>query len=75
MAKRDWKHEYQLQLERGDDKGQIERQRARRMYDKRGVKRDGVDIDHKTPISKGGKSASGNLRLRNKSRNRSDNNK
>lgn len=75
MAKRDWKHEYQLQLERGDDKGQIERQRARRMYDKKGVNRAGMDIDHKVPISKGGKSTGGNVRLRNRSANRKDNKK
>lgn len=72
---RDWKHEYQLQLKRGDDKGQIERQRARRMYDKKGIDRAGKDIDHKKPISKGGLSKGGNLRLRDRSKNRSDNKK
>lgn len=72
---RDWKKEYQLQLKRGDDKGQIERQRARRMYDKKGIDRAGKDIDHKTPISKGGLSKGGNLRLRDRSKNRSDNKK
>lgn len=73
MAKRDWKHDYQLQLKRGEDKDQIERQRARRMYDKKGVDRSGKDIDHKTPIRKGGKSTGGNLRLRGRSSNRGDN--
>jgi len=72
---RDWKKEYQLQLKRGDDKGQIERQRARRMYDKKGIDRTGKDIDHKKPISKGGLSKGGNLRLRDRSKNRSDNKK
>lgn len=72
---RDWKKEYQLQLKRGDDKGQIERQRARRMYDKKGIDRAGKDIDHKKPISKGGLSKGGNLRLRDRSKNRSDNKK
>lgn len=72
---RDWKREYQLQLKRGDDKGQIERQRARRMYDKKGIDRTGKDIDHKKPISKGGLSKGGNLRLRDRSKNRSDNKK
>lgn len=72
---RDWKKEYQLQLKRGDDKGQIERQRARRMYDKKGIDRAGKDIDHKRPISKGGLSKGGNLRLRDRSKNRSDNKK
>jgi hypothetical protein len=73
MAKRDWKHAYQLQLKRGEDKDQIERQRARRMYDKKGIDRNGKDIDHKVPIRKGGKSTGGNLRLRSRSSNRGDN--
>jgi hypothetical protein len=72
---RDWKKDYQLQLKRGDDKGQIERQRARRIYDKKGIDRAGKDIDHKKPISKGGLSKGGNLRLRDRSKNRSDNKK
>jgi len=72
---RDWKRDYQLQLKRGDDKGQIERQRGRRMYDKKGIDRAGKDIDHKKPISKGGLSKGGNLRLRDRSKNRSDNKK
>ncbi|NBS68236.1 HNH endonuclease [bacterium] len=72
---RDWKKEYRLQLKRGDDKGQIERQRARRMYDQNGIDRNGKDIDHKKPISKGGRSNVGNLRLRSRSANRRDNKK
>lgn len=70
---RDWKHEYQLQLKRGDDKGQLERQRARRMYDKKGIDRKGKDIDHVVAISKGGLSKPSNLKLRNRSANRKDN--
>jgi hypothetical protein len=70
---RDWKKEYQLQLKRGDDKGQIERQRARRQYDKKGIDREGVDIDHVKPIRKGGLSVGGNMRLRDRSANRKDN--
>lgn len=73
MATRDWKHEYQLQKKRGEDKDQIERQRARRAYDKQGVERSGKDIDHITPMRKGGKSTPGNLRLRSKSANKGDN--
>jgi hypothetical protein len=38
-------------------------------------KREGKDVDHKTPISKGGKSTKGNLRLRSRSANRQDNKK
>ena len=79
---RDWKKEYQLQKKRGDHKGQLERQRARRLLDKAGAdkngngkadRREGRDIDHKKPISKGGKSSPSNLRLRSRSANRKDN--
>jgi len=82
--KRDWKREYELQKKRGDTKGQLERQRARRLLDKNGVdknangkadKREGRDIDHKRPISRGGLSTKGNLRLRSRSFNRKDNKK
>ena len=72
---RDFKREYELQKQRGDTEGQLERQRARRMYDKKGVARMGKDIDHKMPISKGGKSNLQNLRLRDRSSNRKDNKK
>ena len=81
---RDWKKEYQLQKKRGDTKGQLERQKARRLLDKTGAdknsngkadKREGKDGDHKAPISKGGKSTKGNLRLRSRSVNRQDNKK
>lgn len=72
---RDWKREYQTQLERGDDKGQVERQRARRALDKKGVDRKGLNIDHIKPISKGGLSTPSNLRLRSPKANKSDNKK
>lgn len=71
--KRNYKHEYQLQKERGDVEGFLERQKARRLYDKNGVSRKGKDIDHIKPIRKGGKTVAGNLRLRSRSRNKSDN--
>ena len=73
VAKRNWKNEYQTQLKRGDDVGQIERQRARNIYDKKGILRKGKDIDHVKPISKGGLSTPGNTRLRNRTANRKDN--
>jgi hypothetical protein len=73
MATRDWKNEYQLQKKRGEDKDQIERQRARRAYDKKGIDRTGKDIDHIKPMRKGGKSTAGNTRLRSRSSNRGDN--
>jgi hypothetical protein len=75
MAKRDYKHEYQLQKKRGDVEGFLERQKARREYDKKGINRKGKDIDHIVPISSGGKTTKGNLRLRSKSANKRDNKK
>jgi hypothetical protein len=74
--KRDYKKEYQRDLETGKsgpDSDQHERQRARRMYDKLGIDRNGKDIDHIKPLRKGGKSTKGNLRLRPKSTNQGDN--
>jgi len=74
--KRDYKKEYQRDLETGKsgpDSDQHERQRARRMYDKLGIDRSGKDIDHIKPLRKGGKSTKGNLRLRPKSTNQGDN--
>jgi hypothetical protein len=73
MKKRDWKHEYDLQKKRGDVEGFLERQKARRLYDKKKVDRKGKDIDHIKPIRKGGLTTKGNLRLRNRSANKSDN--
>jgi len=75
MAKRDYKKEYQLQKKRGDVEGFLERQKARRLYDKKGIDRKGKDIDHIVPISAGGKTSKGNLRLRSKSANKRDNKK
>ena len=73
MKKRDWKHEYELQKKRGDVEGFLERQKARRLYDKKKLDRKGKDIDHIIPIRKGGLTTKGNLRLRNRSANKSDN--
>jgi hypothetical protein len=72
-TKRNYKHEYQLQKQRGDVEGFLERQKARRLYDKKGIDRAGKDIDHIKPIRKGGKTTVGNLRLRTKSKNKGDN--
>jgi hypothetical protein len=73
MATRNWKNEYNTQKKRGEDKDQIERQRARRMYDAAGIERTGKDIDHEKSLKEGGKSVKSNLRLRNRKANRSDN--
>ena len=73
---RDYKAEYQRDLQTGKSgpgSDQHERQRARRLYDKKGVDRSGKDIDHVKPLRKGGKSTVGNLRLRPKKANQGDN--
>lgn len=74
-GKRDYKHAYKLQKASGETADQIERQRARRAYDKAGVDRAGKDIDHVTPLRKGGKSTPGNMRLRSRKANQADNGK
>ncbi len=72
-GKRDYKHAYKLQKATGETKDQLERQKARQLYDKKGIDRKGKDIDHKVPLRKGGKTTVGNLRLRNRSANQGDN--
>ena len=72
-GKRDYKHAYKLQKKTGETTDQLERQKARREYDKKGIDRKGKDIDHITPLRKGGKTEPGNLRLRSKSANQGDN--
>ena len=71
-GKIDWKHKYALQKKSGETADQIERQRARRDYDKKGVDRDGKHIDHIKPLRQGGKSTPGNTRLRSPKANMSD---
>jgi len=76
MATRDYKKEYKRDLETGKSgpgSDQSERQRARKLYDKKGIDRAGKDIDHVKPLRKGGKTVPGNLRLRSKSTNQGDN--
>ena len=63
-GKRDYKHAYKLQKKSGETDDQLERQRARREYDKKGVDRAGKHIDHIKPLRAGGKSTPGNMRLR-----------
>lgn len=72
-GKRDYKHAYKLQKQTGETKDQIERQKARREYDKKGIDRAGKHIDHKKPLRAGGKSTPGNTRLRSPKKNMSDN--
>ena len=74
-GKRDYKHAYALQKKSGETDDQLERQRARRKYDKEGVDRSGKQIDHVKPLRAGGKSSTGNLRLRSPKANMADNGK
>jgi hypothetical protein len=54
-------------------KKRAERNKARAMMEKAGLvhKGDGKDVDHKTPLSKGGKTTKSNLRVKAASDNRS----
>jgi len=74
-GKRNYKHAYKLQKKTGETGDQLERQKARQLYDKKGVNRAGKDIDHITPIRKGGTSTPGNTRLRSPKKNQADNGK
>lgn len=65
---RPYKKEYKQQKARGEHSDRMERQRARRAVDKTGKdankngkadKREGKDIAHKKPLSKGGKNKDG----------------
>ena len=67
---RPYKKEYQQELERGEHDNRMERQRARRGMDKKGVSRKGKDIAHVKALSKGGSNSDG-LRLESPAKNRS----
>ena len=69
---RPYKREYQKQKERGEHESRMERQRARRAYDKKGIARKGKDVSHKKALSKGGKNKDG-TRLESPKKNRSRN--
>jgi hypothetical protein len=65
---RPYEKEYQQQKARGEHPNRMERQRARRTVDKNGVdrnkngkadRREGKDIAHKKPLSKGGTNKDG----------------
>lgn len=59
MATRDYKAEYKTQLERGEHENRMERQKARRAMDKRGIDRTGKDISHVKALAKGGSNSDG----------------
>jgi hypothetical protein len=67
---RDWKQEYKTQQERGEHENRMERQRARRALDKKGVARKGKDVSHVVALSKGGSNKDG-IKLQAPSKNRS----
>jgi len=67
---RPYKKEYQQQLDRGEHENRMERQRARRKLDKKGVNRKGKDVAHVKALSKGGSNKDG-VRLESPSKNRS----
>ena len=76
MATRNYRSEYDNYQGKPDQiKKRAERVKARRMREKTGAatKGDGKDVDHIKPMRSGGTSAKGNLRMRSKSANRSDN--
>ncbi len=57
---RDAKHEWQLEKKRpGAHEARMERQRARRKLDAKGVDRTGKDVAHKKALSKGGSNKEG----------------
>jgi len=56
---RPYKHEYELQKQRGEHDDRMERQRARRALDKKGVNRKGKDVSHKKALANGGSNADG----------------
>jgi hypothetical protein len=67
---RPYKKEYQQQLSRDEHEHRMERQRARRTLDKKGVNRDGKDVAHVKALSKGGSNSDG-YKLQAPSKNRS----
>lgn len=70
---RDLEQEKKTEAARGGKQKNIERKQARRDAEKAGLVHvgDGKDVDHKKPLSKGGKTTPGNLRAEPASKNRS----
>ena len=74
MATRNYKQEYANYDGTPEvKKKRAQRNKARRMLEREGVvhKGDGKDVDHKTPLSKGGTTARSNLVAKPAARNRS----
>lgn len=68
---RPYKKEYEQQKARGEHEDRMERQRARREFDKKNgkAKRAGKDLAHKKPLSKGGSNKDG-VTVQDRSKNR-----
>jgi hypothetical protein len=69
-TKRNYTKEYETQQQRGELPDRMERQRARRALDAKGVSRAGKDVAHVKALSKGGSNADG-IKLESPSKNRS----
>ena len=67
---RNYKKDYVTQVARGEHDDRMERQRARREMDAKGVDRAGKDVAHVKALSKGGSNKSG-VKLQAPSKNRS----
>jgi hypothetical protein len=67
---RPYKKEYEQQKDRGELPNRMERQRARRKLDAKGVDRTGKDVAHVKALSKGGSNKEG-VRLESPHKNRS----
>ena len=67
---RPYKKEYEQQQDRGELPNRMERQRARRKLDAKGVDRTGKDVAHVKALSKGGSNKEG-VRLESPHKNRS----
>lgn len=75
---RNGKRDYKKEVERYTSKPEVKKKRAeqnaaRRTMERAGLahKGDGKDVDHRTPLSKGGTNARSNLRVVSKHANRS----
>ena len=67
---RPYKKEYEQQKARGEHENRMERQKARRKLDAKGVDRTGKDVAHVKALSKGGSNKDG-VRLESPHKNRS----
>jgi hypothetical protein len=67
---RDYKQEYKTQVSRDEHPDRMERQRARRKLDAKGVNRAGKDVAHVKALSKGGTNKDG-ITLQTPAKNRS----